>query len=1322
MRNILTTLNNSVSSNYQGLNIAFVSCLLSFVFCHMSAKSQTIPPPYINYQAVLYDQSSPIPNDPLDYANIQTFVNINDELGNLLYREEHYASTDGNGLITVKMGDGLYVAGPITNFNQIDWGTGKYYLVVDFNINGTISSTAPEQLVTVPYSFYSGKAGNGMTSVSDNGNGTLTFTYANGSTYTTPTLSGIQGPAGLQGPAGAAGATGPVGPTGQSAYELWLAQGNTGTVQDFLSTSAYQIWLAQGNTGTSQDFLNTLVGPTGPVGATGPAGAPGFLNNGSVPGNTPYWNGTEWVLDGTNFYNNGASLGVGTVSPNASSVLDIESSTKGFLPPRMTLAQRNAIVNPANGLIIFNTTSGCINYYNNGYWKNLCGNTTPPDVTSLNCAGATLNGTLIIGQAANSVTVSVPYTGGNGEQYVLNVNSTGVLGLTASVSSYLAIGTGGTLTYTITGTPATSGTASFLLYVGSSPLSGANCTLTIPVASIPASIATLNCAGATTTGTLSSGSIASGVSTTISYTGGNGGTYATQSVPSTGVLGLTATITGGTLTSNTGNLVFSITGTPTSSGTASFAVVIGGQSCTFTIPVALPLASIATLSCGSALTVGSLIQGTAASGVTSTISYTGGNGGTYTTQTVTSTGVIGLTASRLAGSLATGAGTVLYSITGTPTSSGTASFTISLGGQTCTLTIPVVTALAGQYPAGSIFCVTGPTAIVDVTNPTTGKTWMDRNLGATQTATSSTDVNAYGDLYQWGRRSDGHQCRTSATTTVLSPTDQPSNGNFILVTSIGDWRSTPNNNLWQGNNGINNPCPGGYRLPTQVEFNAEKATWSNTSVSGAFGSTLKLPAAGGRASMIGNNGSILTLGTGGVYWTSTTSNNTSVNLNFGTLDPAFSGSNLARSDGNSVRCIKETVASVGAINCGGAVQTGLVYSGLSVIGVSVSLPYTGGNGGYQLSQEYISTGVNGLNATLSSGIIANGSGNFVLTISGTAANSGVANFVLSIGGQTCTLTVNVVTVTAVISSLSCATANTIGTLNSGLVSSGVITTIPYTGGNGGNYASQVFPSTGVTGLNATITGATLANGSGNLVYSISGTPTSSGTASFAITLGGQSCTFSIPVLNNLVELYPANSVFCASGPTAIMEVTNPVTGKIWMDRNLGASQVATSVSDVNAFGDLYQWGRRSDGHQCRTSTTISTLSGTNQPLHGSFILTDNEDWRNPSNNNLWQGVAGINNPCPTGFRVPTDTEINNERLTWSSNNTFGAYASPLKLTFTGFRNETTGAISGTNNGAYYWTSSALNIDNAKFLSLTSTTATMSEDIRASGRSVRCIKN
>ncbi len=195
-----------MKKNYFTLFIAITFAYLGY--------SQTIPPPYINYQAVLYDVNGPNPNAVLANQSFATYVNIQDELGNLLYKEEHYASTDANGQITVKIGDGVYLQGPITNFNQINWGAGKYYLIVDFDINGTISSTAPEQLVTVPYTFYAGKAGNGMTAVADNGNGTLTFTYANGQTYITPTLSGIQGPIGPAGPQGPQGVPGPQGANG----------------------------------------------------------------------------------------------------------------------------------------------------------------------------------------------------------------------------------------------------------------------------------------------------------------------------------------------------------------------------------------------------------------------------------------------------------------------------------------------------------------------------------------------------------------------------------------------------------------------------------------------------------------------------------------------------------------------------------------------------------------------------------------------------------------------------------------------------------------------------------------------------------------------------------------------------------------------------------------------------------------------------------------------------------------------------------------------------------------------------------------------------
>jgi hypothetical protein len=343
---------------------------------------------------------------------------------------------------------------------------------------------------------------------------------------------------------------------------------------------------------------NSSPGPQGPQGIQGikgDSGAPGlqgiqgikgdsgFLRSGTAVGNTPFWNGSQWVVNNSNIHNNGAGVGIGTISPNTSAKVEIVSTTQGFLPPRMTTVQRNAIVSPAIGLVIFNTTTNCLNFYIGSGWNETCGSAT-----------------------------------------------------------------------------------------------------------------------------------------------------------------------------------------------------------------------------------------------------------------------------------------------------------------------------VGIYPAGTVHCAAS-TAVVDVTNSTTGKIWMDRNLGATQVATSSTDTNSYGDLYQWGRRADGHQCRTSATTAILSSIDQPAHGNFILASGVTfDWRSPQNNNLWQGVNGVNNPCPSGYRIPTESELNAERLSWSvNTSV-GAFASPLKLPLAGNRN---GNYASLSNVGINGYYWTSTVSGPDSRDLDIYNSIATIPARNRAL--GFAVRCIKD---------------------------------------------------------------------------------------------------------------------------------------------------------------------------------------------------------------------------------------------------------------------------------------------------------------------------------------------------------------------------------------------------------------------------------
>lgn len=79
-----------------------------------------------------------------------------------------------------------------------------------------------------------------------------------------------------------------------------------------------------------------------------------------------------------------AQVGIGTTTPNVSSALDIESTTQGLLPPRMSKNLRDAINNPAEGLVVYCTdcSSKCLHVYDGTDWKDLCGGTSNASVTT----------------------------------------------------------------------------------------------------------------------------------------------------------------------------------------------------------------------------------------------------------------------------------------------------------------------------------------------------------------------------------------------------------------------------------------------------------------------------------------------------------------------------------------------------------------------------------------------------------------------------------------------------------------------------------------------------------------------------------------------------------------------------------------------------------------------------------------------------------------------------------------------------------------------------------------------------------------------------
>ena len=204
---------------------------------------------------------------------------------------------------------------------------------------------------------------------------------------------------------------------------------------------------------------------------------------------------------------------------------------------------------------------------------------------------------------------------------------------------------------------------------------------------------------------------------------------------------------------------------------------------------------------------------------------------------------------------------------------------------------------------------------------------------------------------------------------------------------------------------------------------------------------------------------------------------------------------------------------------------------------------------------------------------------------------------------------------------------------------------------------------------------------------------------------------------NKVVVIPLDSGDCNCDQ--IPTVTS--AGQVWMDRNLGAVRVALSSDDYHAYGWRYQWGRLADGHEIHSNKTSDT-SDSDVPGHGNFITPSSapQDWRTPPNPNLWQGEAGINNPCPADFRVPTQTEWEIEIDSWSSKNPAGAFASPLKLVVAGGReHRSDGTVFDVGHDGYYWSST---VDESYARNLNFGSGTVGNNPRAYGFSVRCIKD
>jgi len=216
----------------------------------------------------------------------------------------------------------------------------------------------------------------------------------------------------------------------------------------------------------------TLQGNTATASGTNIVG--GAVNINATPGtgtgvSTITFNTGTTLTTGTTLQTSSAKMtilgsgnvGIGTASPASTSILELSSTTKGFLPPRLSTTQRDAITTPADGLVVYNSTQTNLNSYNTtlSAWENILDSNTITNVVTItqaayNALGSPSASTLYIITDASTV-------GGNIGQYVTVSGNYTITITDYTVNSIATIATNITL-------PTASGSAGYIFNIKNS--------------------------------------------------------------------------------------------------------------------------------------------------------------------------------------------------------------------------------------------------------------------------------------------------------------------------------------------------------------------------------------------------------------------------------------------------------------------------------------------------------------------------------------------------------------------------------------------------------------------------------------------------------------------------------------------------------------------------------------------------------------------------------------------------------------------------------------------------------------------------------------
>lgn len=615
-----------------------------------------------------------------------------------------------------------------------------------------------------------------------------------------------------------------------------------------------------------------------------------------------------------------------------------------------------------------------------------------------------------------------------------------------------------------------------------------------------------------------------------------------------------------------------------------------------------------------------------------------------------------------------------------------------------------------------------------IQSPITGKYWLDRNLGAQKVCEDKADEKCYGDYYQWGRLTNGHEKSSSEVFDAnLNPLkkDVLSNGKF--ATWKDDWRANKNDDLWKGTNAINAVCPSGYKVPTIDELLIEtkhvnELQHPDQKVDGQYTNLtnfLKLPNNGFRH-YISRTGHMDLRDYTGQIWSSTT-NDVGLSYALDYFPGGIWGSPVVRSYGYGVRCIKDyndTVKPTVVSTTPADNQTD----------VSIDTEFR-----VQFSKPFISS------PSRSNILLLKGDQQIAINILRNISNH---SFVISPdkfqGDAGSGLNYDTEYKFVFKKDLYDVSGNT-------LAEDKVITFRTQKSPElRAAEISKAFPRDNSTNairnenirvtfskeLKTSTIDANIVLKQGDTVIATTKTYENRVvTINPSVTLDANTI-YTVEVLTNLedtnnIKVENKITTSFTTGDTVAIEdaygniykeITSPKTGKVWLDRNLGATKVCESLTD-GCKGDYFQWGRKANGHEKANATTSSTKLADDVTSNGSFITSSDTRWSTKTDESLWND-DGANMVCPTGFTVPSTSDLENELEGFTRTTLFDNF---LKISNNG-RKHRNGSMDG-NSYSYFWTKTTTgsNFGYAKAMKIETLNAVIEDEALNSGLAIRCIK-